>query len=95
MKQELVEMFRDTVDPAAQEVVMTVGEQLIAQGRAEGQAQGRAEGRAESILTVLRARGLEVSDAARTRILACADTTMLEQWLARAVSCASVEELVD
>lgn len=41
-----------------------------AEGRAEGLAEGRAEGNADALLTVLGARGIAVSDAARDQILA-------------------------
>lgn len=65
-----------------------------AEGREEGLAKGRAEGRAEALLAVLESRGLRVSNQARARILECTDGEQLDAWLRRAVSVASVDELL-
>jgi hypothetical protein len=77
-----------------------------AEGRAEGRAQalaeiqeealakGKAEGLAKSILTVLAARGLPVSDALRARILRCTDLDMLDAWLRRAAVASSASAVV-
>ncbi|MGA2451074.1 MAG: hypothetical protein ABTD50_20635, partial [Polyangiaceae bacterium] len=51
--------------------------------------QGRAEGEARAILTVLAARGIDVPDRARARILDCADLAQLDAWLARAATASS------
>ncbi|MFO0756065.1 MAG: hypothetical protein U0359_06220 [Byssovorax sp.] len=70
----------------------------VAEGKTLGQAEGRALGRAEeaarSLLTVLRVRGLAVSDVVRARILAERDTATLERWLERAVLAGSVGEVL-
>jgi len=58
-------------------------------------AQGRAEGRAEAVLTVLRARQLEVSPEAQQRIAACTDLAQLDDWTRRAITVQAVEELFD
>jgi predicted transposase YdaD len=71
-------------------------------GRAEGRTEGRTEGRAEgeaaanarAVLTVLRARGIVVSDADRERILAEKAPACLERWLERAVHAASLAEVI-
>ena len=63
------------------------------EGRVEGRAKGRAEGRAEAVLDVLEARGIRVSEDARSRILACTDAAQLAAWVRKAVAVASVEEL--
>ena len=62
--------------------------------REEGEAKGKAEGRAEALLEVLAARGLVVTDSQRERILHCTDAALLQQWLRRAVSAASSEEVL-
>jgi hypothetical protein len=71
----------------------------VAQGRAEGRTEGRAEGRTEeaarALLTVLRARGLAVPEAARERILSQKDPERLERWLEKAVIAASVAAVLD
>jgi hypothetical protein len=61
--------------------------------RDEGRAQGRAQGRAEDILLVLEQRGLTVPDRMRERITDCGDPETLRQWLLRAVTAASAEEI--
>jgi hypothetical protein len=58
-------------------------------------AQGRTEARASDILTVLRARGIVVPDAARERILAQQDPERLLRWLERASVAPSVAEAID
>ncbi len=55
-------------------------------------AKGRAEEAARAVLTVLRARGIAVPDAARERILAETDLVRLELWIERAVLAASVDD---
>ena len=66
-----------------------------AEGRTEGRTEGRAEGRAEDVLTVLRVRGLAVSDAARERILAEKDPERLGRWLEKAIVANSVAAVFD
>jgi hypothetical protein len=63
-------------------------------GRAEGHTEGRAEANARAVLTVLRVRGIVVSDADRERILGEKDPTCLERWHERAVLAASVAEVI-
>ncbi|WP_157964034.1 hypothetical protein [Actinocorallia populi] len=53
----------------------------------------RAEGEAKSILIVLKARGVPVTQHARDRIRACADTAQLERWLERAARIEHIDEL--
>ncbi|MFL6290987.1 MAG: hypothetical protein ACJ759_08850 [Thermoanaerobaculia bacterium] len=75
----------------------------VAQGRAEGRTEGltegltkgRAEEAARNLLTVLRVRGLAVSDAVRERILAQKDPERLERWLEKAAVAASVTAVLD
>src|SRR5947209_606436 len=69
--------------------------QYVAQGRAEGLAEGRTEEAARAVLTVLRARGLAVSDAVRERILSQKDPERLERWLEKAAVAASVAAVLD
>src|SRR5947199_1913451 len=63
------------------------------EGRSEGRVEGRAEGVAESILKVLEARGIAISEAQRQEILDCRDLAQLDRWLARAVLASSIEEI--
>jgi len=65
-----------------------------AEGRAEGIAEGVAKGRAEALVAFLRARGLEMTDAQRVRVLACNDLAVLDAWIARAALASSVDEVL-
>ncbi len=65
------------------------------EARALGRDEGRAEEAAHNLLTVLRARGIAVPDAARERILAEKDRARLERWIERAVVAASLEDVLD
>jgi hypothetical protein len=68
-----------------------------AKGRAEGEAKGRAEGeakgRAEAVLRVLEARGVNVADEGRERILSCTDLALLDRWLSRAAVAESAHDV--
>ena len=65
------------------------------EGRDEGRDEGRTETRASDVLTVFRVRGIAVPDAARERILAQKDPSLLERWLEKAIVAASVAEVLD
>jgi hypothetical protein len=60
-----------------------------------GWKNARIETQANAVLTVLRVRGIAVSDAARTRILAQNDLPCLDRWLERAITAASITEVLD
>lgn len=63
---------------------------------AERRAAATAERRtlAEAILTVLGARNIPVSDAARERVLRTEDLDRLKRWLPLTATVTSVEELL-
>lgn len=61
--------------------------------RDEGRAQGRAQGRADSLLLVLDVRGIALTEEAREKITACTDTHLLHQWLQRATTATTAEEV--
>lgn len=50
-------------------------------------------GEATAVLKILSARGLQVSDVARARIVACTDPAVLERWIERAMTVAAADEL--
>ena len=64
------------------------------EGKAAGLAKGLAMGKAESLLAVLAARGLAVSDEQAAFIRACRDLEQLDAWLRRAVSAMSCRDLL-
>src|SRR5512133_330687 len=63
------------------------------EGRAEGRSEGRAEGKADSVLEVLDARGIVVTQEQRRRILECSDLERLGAWLRRAATVADASGL--
>jgi hypothetical protein len=65
-----------------------------AKGEARGEARGEAKGKASALLQILAARGLEIPDDARARVLGCLDLAQLDAWLARAVTATSVAEVL-
>jgi hypothetical protein len=67
----------------------------LKEGHQEGLNEGRAEEAARAVLTALRVRGIAVPDAARERILAEKDPEKLERWHERAITAASLAEVLD
>ena len=69
----------------------------VAQGREEGREagleKGRQEGELAALMEVLDARGLQVDEASRQRLLACTELSQLKGWLRKAVTVKSVQEL--
>ena len=57
--------------------------------------QGEARGEAKAVLAVLSARGIDVPEEVRVRIWECTDLALLESWVRRAVTVASIDELFD
>jgi hypothetical protein len=98
-------LYSDLVFAALSEAARAALEDIMAGGtyefqsefakkhQAKGRTEGRAEGRAEALLAVLEARGLPVSDEARTRIFASIDAAQLDAWIRKAIAITSVDEL--
>jgi hypothetical protein len=63
------------------------------EGREEGREEGRVEGEIKALLLVLERRSIDVTDEARARITACADTQRLETWMHRAFDISVIDEL--
>ncbi len=70
------------------------GHETLDAVRAEERAEGKAEGKAEAVLSVLAARGVEVSEDDRLRILSCSDLPTLERGLRQAATAASAGEVL-
>ena len=51
-------------------------------------------GEARALLRVLQARGIEVSDEVRRRIVSCTDLALFDTWLARALTAPSAAEVI-
>jgi hypothetical protein len=59
----------------------------------QGREEGRAEGEAAAVLAILDTRGVPVPQDARERITQCSDLAQLDQWVRRAVTADSVDDL--
>jgi len=59
---------------------------------ANERAEGELTALAQSVLTVLDARGLAVTDAQRAQALSCRDAATLVQWQRRAVTAANAAD---
>jgi predicted transposase/invertase (TIGR01784 family) len=91
-EREIRSMLLEVAGPEGQEDVVNAGEQLIAQGRAQG-LRAAADTVREALLKALSARGIALSELARTRVASCADVATLTTWLSRAVT-ASTESAI-
>lgn len=60
-----------------------------------GVRKGLTLGRAEYILRILTARGVQVDEAARQRILTCTDLATLDRWFDRSLNATSLSEVLD
>jgi hypothetical protein len=67
---------------------------LAAENQAVGEARGEARGEGRAVLTVLDARGVEVSTAVREQILDCTDLAQLDVWLRRAVTATTADDVI-
>ncbi len=74
-------------------VYSPIAKEHFGRGKKEGKKEGKREGEAEAILLVLEARGLDVTDADRERITACADLRQLKKWLRRAATAEKTSDL--
>jgi hypothetical protein len=61
--------------------------------RAEGEASGEAKGPANALLLVLDVRRLHVTDEVRAKIAACTDIHQLDNWIDRAATARTIEDL--
>ena len=66
----------------------------IREGVARGEVRGEARGKAKSLLNLLEARGIAVSAAMRTKILACTSSATLDRWQKNALQASSVSEVL-
>ncbi|HZH74594.1 MAG TPA: Rpn family recombination-promoting nuclease/putative transposase [Archangium sp.] len=74
-----------------EELMRSYGEELIEQGRQLGLVRGLAE----AVLRILAARGVNVADEVRQRILSCTDMTTLDRWFERALNARTLSDVLD
>ncbi len=70
-----------------------LGLSYYGQGREEGREEGLVAGERGTVLMVLKARGLPVSDSQRSHIDACDDLAVLKAWAEAALTAATVDDL--
>jgi hypothetical protein len=83
-----LDAYRRVIDEIQQ--AQELAEAKFALGRAEGETAAKIT----AVLAILATRNLPVTAQARARIEACKDLVTLDRWIARAVTAASVEDLV-
>jgi predicted transposase YdaD len=94
--QALTTILEREIGPEAKDIIMTVGEQLMEQGRQqgiqEGREQGIQEGERGALLRLLRKRfGAQVNDDIESRV-AAASPEQIALWLERVLSAATLAE---
>ncbi len=99
-EKELIEKGRqEGLDEGRDEGLARGRDEGLARGRDEGLARGRdeglAKGRAEDVLRILAARGVQVGDEARQRILSCRDLALLDQWFDRAINATRLSDVLE
>jgi hypothetical protein len=57
--------------------------------------EGEAKGIRESVLAVLAARGLALSEADRAKVAACSDSATLGRWLTRAARATATADVFE
>jgi hypothetical protein len=65
-----------------------------ASGKIEGKVADQVEGKIEALLAVLVARGISPTEPERSRLVAEKDPARVDAWLAAAIHCTSVAELL-
>jgi hypothetical protein len=68
---------------------------FVDEGIQKGLAKGVLQGKAAAVLVVLRSRGLEVDAQSRELIISCEHIALIEQWLSKAATVQSVQELLE
>jgi hypothetical protein len=94
-RQELLATFPQVDDPEIQERRRQIVNALLdvtPPMRQQIQHEGRLEGQRASLRRVFSSRQLAVSPDDDARIEACADTTVLDRWLDRALTAVTVAE---
>ncbi|MEU1494983.1 hypothetical protein ABZ456_32665 [Streptomyces sp. NPDC005776] len=70
-----------------------MSEEIRDEGRAQGRAEAQTKGQAESLLLILEARGIALTDELRQRITDCTDSHLLSRWVRGAATATTAEEV--
>jgi hypothetical protein len=99
----IVELIRDTkaddaviraLDVKGNPVLEAIKAKSKAEGMKERMEEGIRRGKAESVVAMLDARGIPLDRDERDQILGKRDLARLERWIAGAIACTSVAELL-
>jgi predicted transposase YdaD len=87
----------ETINEKYKDILQTLWKEGLQEGldkgAAKGKIEGKIEGKADSVLSVLNARGVAVSEETEQRIRSCTEPDRLSQWLIRALSATSAADL--
>jgi hypothetical protein len=61
----------------------------------KGEQAGRMQGQRNTVLMVLKARGLDVTESQRKRVAECADLDQLKKWSEAALTATSADDLFE
>jgi hypothetical protein len=89
----LVSTHTDETKSEFMQFLDSLAAKRAAEAEALGEARGEARGEAKAVITVLEARGVTVSGEDRERIVGCADPVLLDVWVRRAITAATVDDL--
>ena len=81
-------------DDAVVEALAAKGNRAIRSREAAARREGEAQGKAKTILQVLDARGLAVTQSQQEEILRCEDLDRLDRWAHRAALASSADEVL-
>jgi hypothetical protein len=91
-------LYVDLVFASIHEAARAILEGLMASKKYEYQSEFAkryfGQGEAQALLLVLDARGVDVPEEVRQRILRCTDLAVLDAWLARAANAKTVAEVI-
>lgn len=82
-------------DDAVARALLAKRNRVVEAALLESRERGKAEGKAEAVLAVLRARGLKPTESERARIVGLRDDASLDVYLTRALTCASVADVIE
>jgi hypothetical protein len=74
-------------------IVSGMLKEATAEGEARGKAEGEARGKAEFLLKAIELRNIDLDEAQRERIRACADAQVLETWLKRVFEATTADQI--
>lgn len=99
LREQLDRMLATTTDPEIRARQRYLAKEFIgadpelkAEVTAEGRDEGRLDGERKALRVVLAQRGLTPSVEENARIDACTDSSVLERWVAQAMTAATVAD---